>query len=105
MPERGGPTSWSGIYFQDRVAVYQLVRMLCDRALNLDDPIISVRIEAPSVVDDVLVTRQSGARVFQSVKESIDRSANPAGPWAKLWSAIRSLIELSDFDQDRDLVE
>ena len=105
MPEQGGPTTWSGIYFQDRAVVYQLIRMLWDRTLQVDDPVIVVRVEALERVDDIVLTKQSGARVFQSVKEDISRSSAKGTPWARMWNAIYDQRSRGDFDADQDVIE
>jgi tetratricopeptide (TPR) repeat protein len=105
MPEAGGPTTWSGIHFQGQVVVYHLARMLYDRALDSTDSVISVRVEAPSFVNDVLLTKESGARVFQSVKEAIKRSTMGDSAWCKMWKAIASQVLSGDFDVDRDIIQ
>jgi tetratricopeptide (TPR) repeat protein len=105
MTEAGGTTTWSGIAFQSRVAVYHLVNMLHDRALHSDDPIISVRVEAPESVDDILVTKESGIRIFQSVKESIKRENGPHRPWHRMWKTIAHQVLFSDFDVNRDIIQ
>ena len=56
MPERGGPAAQSGIHYQNSVAALYLGR-LCDDTSRRDfERIISVRVEAPSEVDDIVVT-------------------------------------------------
>src|ERR1035437_9299213 len=105
MPIAGGPTTWSGIYFQTRVAVYDIVLMICENLQNAADPIISVRVEAPTFVDDLVVERTSGRCEFQTVKESIQRSSRADSAWAKMWQGIRAQATDSQFRRDRDIIE
>lgn len=104
MPEKGGPTTWSGIYFQDQIVVSHLVTMIWEHCINHEDPVINVRVEAPVSVDDILVTKQSGARLFQSVKEGVAYSAGPNTPWGRMWTTIYEQWR-KDFDIDRDIIE
>ncbi len=60
MTERGGPTTQSGILYQNSVAALYLGR-LCDATWRLDDQfVVHVRVEAPSDVDDIIVTFADG---------------------------------------------
>lgn len=56
MPEAGGPTTQSGILYQNAIAVLYLGR-LCDAVPRPDyQRVIHVRVEAPEDVDDTVVT-------------------------------------------------
>ncbi|MBB4509702.1 MULTISPECIES: NACHT domain-containing protein [Rhizobium] len=83
LVEAGGTATQAGIYFQNSVAALALAEML-----DLDQPIpreriVEVRVEAPEMVDDIVVRFADGHREYQSVKLSI-QIGNTA--WPRLWT-------------------
>jgi len=82
MRERGGPTTQSGILYQNSVASLYLGR-LCD-ATRRPEPerVVRVRVEAPEHVDDTLVTFADGHHAFIQAKENV-REDHEA--WRTLW--------------------
>jgi hypothetical protein len=87
MTERGGPTTQSGILYQNSIAALHLGR-LCDlRPRPARERIISVRIEAPHNVDDIVVTNADRTRDWIQAKENL-RFSGPK--WNKLWSDFES---------------
>lgn len=82
MPEAGGPATQSGILYQNSVAAVFLGQ-LCDRTNRpARDRIVRVRLEAPTEVDDVLVTFGDGRRAYVQVKEDV-RAGDAA--WKRMW--------------------
>ena len=105
MAERGGPSLLSGVHFQFQVVVCNLVTMIYDKARKYSDPICSIRIEAPTSVNDVVVTKQSGARIFQSVKENIKKENKLTSKWGQMWKAIWNQRGENNFNPDTDLIQ
>src|SRR5688572_25302886 len=87
MPQSGGSTTQSGIYYQNSVTALYLGRML--RARPGERDVTSVRAEAPESVDDTVATFADGGRDFVQAKETLPGSGRK---WKKLWS---------DFDTER----
>ncbi len=82
MSEPGGPTTQSGIFYQNSVSALFLGR-LCDAAARPDDEWVdAVRVEAPTEVDDTVVTFADGHRTFIQAKETVRSNQQP---WRKLW--------------------
>lgn len=55
MPERGGPTTQSGILYQNSVTALHLGRLCDEAARPAADRVVQVRVEAPEDVDDTVV--------------------------------------------------
>jgi len=62
MPESGGPTTQSGIFYQNTVAARALVGLLDLSPLPQHERIVEVRVEAPAHIDDVVVGYADGHR-------------------------------------------
>jgi hypothetical protein len=62
MPEPGGSTTQSGIYFQNAIAGRYLGRMLYPGSRAASQQVVEVRVEAPDYVDDVVLTFADGHR-------------------------------------------
>ena len=90
MPESGGPTTQSGIYFQNSLAALYLGRLCDPRPMPYSERIISVRIEAPEYVDDIVATFADNSRLLIQAKEALATSGDA---WNKLWSAVRRQLE------------
>lgn len=92
--ERGGTTTQSGILYQNSIAALYLGR-LCDSTPRPDKYAVeAVRIEAPSAVDDIVVTHRDGHRAFIQAKENI-RDNDEA--WQGLWKAFENQFWNADF--------
>lgn len=99
MTERGGPTTQSGIFYQNSVATLYLGR-LCDLTPRGDaDRIVEVRVEAPTDVDDTVVTYANGQRKFIQAKENIRDNGTA---WNELWKDFESQFWDPDFVKGRD---
>jgi len=97
--ERGGPTTQSGILYQNSIAALYLGR-LCDSTQRPDKYAVeAVRIEAPSAVDDIVVTHRDGHRAFIQAKENI-RDNDEA--WQGLWKAFENQFWNADFRIEKD---
>lgn len=82
MPEAGGPTTQSGIRYQNSVAALFLGR-LCDAVPRPDrERVVQVRAEAPVDVDDTVITFGDDHLLYIQAKENV-RRGDPA--WHKLW--------------------
>jgi Cdc6-like AAA superfamily ATPase len=87
MPESGGPTTQSGILYQNSIAALFLGR-LCDATSRLEsESVTQVRAETPDNVDDIVVTFADNHKAFIQAKENVRVGDNA---WKKLWQ---------DFDQ------
>jgi hypothetical protein len=85
MAETGGPTTQSGILYQNTWSALYLGRLIDPRPRGVTDTVIAVRVEAPEAVDDIVVTHADGSRSYIQAKESI----SSAGPiWIGLWKAF-----------------
>lgn len=99
MTERGGATTQSGILYQNSVAALYLGR-LCDSTPRPDQhAVTAVRVEAPTAVDDIVVTYRDGHRTFIQAKENI-RGNDSA--WQKLWKDFEDQFWNADFQNDKD---
>jgi hypothetical protein len=99
MPERGGPTTQSGIYYQNSVAALYLGR-LCDATQRPDSQrVVRVRVEAPTAVDDTVVTFADGGVTYIQAKENVRDSE---ASWADLWSDFETQFRRPEFSRGRD---
>jgi len=89
MAESGGPTTQSGIHFQNTYAALRLGRMLDATPRLRSARVVEVRVEAPTHVDDVVLTYEDGHIVYVQLKEAVAFRSNA---WNKMWS---------DFDAQR----
>src|ERR1700730_17572698 len=97
MPEAGGTTTQSGIYYQNSITALYLGQML-DGALVGSRVISEVRAEAPESVDDTVVTYADGAREFIQAKESLAS----AKAWRTLWNDFHIQRHEPTFSSQRD---
>lgn len=85
-PERGGPTTQAGIYFQNCITTLRLAKMLAQEEVVTegvsDGRIISVRSEAFAKVDDTVVTYASNRMEYIQAKLSLSFKGDP---WNTLW--------------------
>jgi hypothetical protein len=97
MPQSGGSTTQSGIYYQNSVTALYLGRML--RARPGERGVASVRAEAPASVDDTVAVFVDGGRDFVQAKETLPPSGKK---WRKLWSDFNTERRDSAFDPAKD---
>ncbi|WP_175807287.1 NACHT domain-containing protein [Burkholderia cenocepacia] len=99
MAESGGPTTQSGIYYQNTISALYLGSLLDLRARqNGNSRVISVRIEAPEEIDDTVVTYSDGAVLYIQAKEQF---ALQGEVWNKFWLAARRQNEKCRSDRDQ----
>src|SRR2546423_15499779 len=99
MSERGGSTTQSGIFYQNSVAALYLGR-LCDVTPRVDsERVVKVRVEAPTDVDDIVVSFANGGSKYVQAKENI-RDNEPA--WATLWNDFEAQFNSSNFKRGKD---
>ncbi len=96
MPEQGGPTTQSGISYQNLYAAFRIAEMLSGQELPATSKITAVRIEAPENVDDVVVTYEDGHRDYVQAKENLSASGEI---WLKIWRQFLQQYEKPDFDR------
>jgi len=100
VPEVGGPTTQSGIYYQNSVTALYLGRLLdLRRPHGIQSRIVEVRAEAPVDVDDVVITHADGSTLYIQAKEKLTTSGDA---WGKLWAAVAR--QASRFDHSRDFI-
>lgn len=85
MPEAGGTSTQSGIYYQNSVAALALSELLSFDQHVRRERVIEVRVEAPESVDDLVIRYADGHRDFRSIKLSL-RKGNVA--WTNLWKGV-----------------
>lgn len=101
MPERGGTTTQSGIYYQNSIAALFLGR-LCDMQMRpTRERVIEVRVEAPAHVDDIIVTYADRHRGWIQAKESIEQTGDV---WKTLWRDFEAQRWCHKFGPDDRLV-
>lgn len=99
MAERGGPTTQSGIYYQNSVAALFLGR-LCETAPRPDaDLVKEVRVEAPVEVDDIVVTFADGHHTYIQAKESISSDQTA---WVAVWKDFDTQYRSPSFTRTQD---
>ncbi len=101
MPERGGPTTQSGINYQNSIAALFLGR-LCDMQMRPGRKrVIQVRVEAPSSVDDIVVTYADYHQDWIQAKENISKGDEV---WSKLWRDFETQRWGREFNADDRLI-
>ncbi|WP_157838815.1 NACHT domain-containing NTPase [Achromobacter sp. DH1f] len=88
MAEAGGPTTQSGIYYQNTIAARYLGALLDLRLPSAAGAsrVISVRVEAPEHIDDTVVEFSDGHKLFIQAKEGLATSGDA---WDKFWLAAK----------------
>lgn len=99
MPERGGPTTQSGIYYQNAVAALYLGRLYDSLPRTKGERVIHVRVEAPTAVDDTVVTYDDEHNAYIQAKEAI-RTGEDA--WNKLWRDFAAQFLQTGFQRGSD---
>lgn len=99
IPERGGPATPSGFLYQNSVVALYLGR-LCDMTLRPNDQhIVKVRVEAPTDVDDVVVTFADGSTSYIQAKENVRDNESA---WTKLWNDFEAQFNNPVFTRGKD---
>lgn len=99
MSERGGPTTQSGIFYQNSVAALFLGELCDGRPVSASERVTDVRVEAPEHVDDVVVTYADGHRTFIQAKEALQPQTRP---WTGLWKDFEDQFWSSGFGRTND---
>lgn len=102
MPESGGTTTQSGIYYQNSIGALYLGRLL-DLGLPLDGTprITAVRMEAPEDVDDIVVGYSDSSTLYIQAKENFSVTGDV---WSKFWKAAQAQIVASTHSNDSILL-
>lgn len=82
MAETGGPSTQSGIYYQNTWAALYLGCLIDPLSRSANETVVSVQLEAPESVDDIVVTYRSGFKRYIQAKESLKLGTKA---WNKLW--------------------
>jgi len=89
MAETGGPTTQSGIYYQNTIAAGYMGALLDFSPSSATLRVVAVRVEAPEYVDDTVVTYADGHRIFIQAKEALKTNGEP---WEKFWAAAANQV-------------
>ncbi|MEM7532010.1 MAG: ATP-binding protein [Chloroflexota bacterium] len=103
MAESGGPTTQSGIYYQNAITTLYLGRLLDLTQRPADETVITVRPEAPSEVDDTVVTFEDNHKIFIQAKERITRTSSME--WRKLWKDFYRQFQNKEFNPKQDRLQ
>lgn len=88
MAEIGGPTTQSGILYQNSISALYLGALLdLRRPIDGSPRIIAVRVEAPEDIDDTVVTYANGSSLYIQAKENF---ALQGDVWKSFWSSVRN---------------
>jgi hypothetical protein len=99
MSEPGGPTTQTGIIYQNSLAALFIGR-ICDPARRPErERVQEVRVEAPENVDDIIVTFGDGHRAFIQAKETVGIGDDA---WRKLWGDFDAQYRGAGFQRGRD---
>jgi hypothetical protein len=98
-PESGGPTTHAGINFQNCIAVLRLARMLegAEFGEQLLGKIVAVRSEAPSDVDDIVVTYSSQRKEYIQAKLRVSPGESA---WVKMWQHFYNQYQQPNFNRE-----
>ncbi|MGB5050439.1 MAG: hypothetical protein WBO46_15955 [Caldilineaceae bacterium] len=99
MAEAGGPTTQSGILYQNSVAALYLGRLLDVAQRPISEQVVYVRIEAPEEVDDTVVRFADEHCVYIQAKERIISSSQE---WSTLWKHFDKQFRDPNFQQGKD---
>jgi len=101
MAESGGPTTQSGIHFQNAYGTLRLARMLDPRDRSPAVRIAQVRTEAPQNVDDTVLTFADKHVAYVQLKEAVTSSSDA---WRKMWADFEAQRERATFQANDRLV-
>lgn len=100
MAEAGGASTQAGIFFQNTIAALALADLLELAPMPPRERVVEVRLEAPTEVDDVVVTYADGHRDFQNIKTDV-AIGSPA--WRRLWESLHAQFNAASFGEDDQL--
>jgi hypothetical protein len=101
MSELGGATTQSGILYQNTIAALYLGRLCSGVESPPDRRIVEVRCEAPTKIDDIILTYADDHREFIQAKESLE----PRGKlWEQIWRDSAHQITEQGFQPKHDRV-
>jgi len=97
--EPGGSTTQAGIYFQNCITVLRLAGMLCGEAhaASRAGHIVAVRSEAPTEVDDTVVTWSDSRCEYIQAKLTV---APGDDTWRTLWHHFYAQYSRADFRRE-----
>lgn len=99
MTEAGGSTTQSGITYQNSVAALFLGRLLDVSNRPEKERVESVRVEAPTEVDDVVITFGDTHKMYIQAKEHIK---NNTAEWKTLWKHLDEQFRSTEFHKGSD---
>lgn len=99
MAETGGPTTQSGILYQNSVAALYLGRLLDSRKRPDNEKVVHIRVEAPEHVDDIVVRFADEHRFFIQAKENVKSSSDA---WRTMWKHFDQQFRNADFQRKKD---
>ena len=99
MSESGGSTNQSGILYQNSVAALYLGRLLDESFRPESERVIQVRVEAPTHVDDIIITFSDQHRTYIQAKENLRASSQE---WKSLWSDFDNQFRDKEFQRGQD---
>jgi hypothetical protein len=99
MPESGGPTTQSGILYQNSIAALFLGRLLDSTSRPENERVVHLRVETPDNVDDIVVTFADNHKVYIQAKEDV--SVNDSA-WKKLWADFEKQFISDKFVKGKD---
>ncbi|MCP1519249.1 hypothetical protein J2Y74_003559 [Pseudomonas migulae] len=99
MAESGGPTTQSGIYYQNTITALYLGALLDIRHPNNGMArITSVRVEAPEDIDDTVVMYADGSILYIQAKEQLSLKGEA---WVKFWDSAKKQAAKCRNDRDQ----
>lgn len=99
MSESGGPTTQSGITYQNSISALYMGRM-CDATRRPErQQVVKIRIESPTPVDDTVVTFADEHLEYIQVKETLATSGDA---WRGLWEDFWKQYNHNSFQEHRD---
>ena len=93
LPEAGGTSTQSGIYYQNSVAALALSDLLSFDQFVRREQVVEVRVEAPESIDDLVIRYADGHRDFRSIKLSLRKGSIA---WTNLWKGFGAQYHCSE---------
>jgi hypothetical protein len=87
MPESGGTTTQAGIVYQNSVAALAMLDLVDMAPTPSSQRVTDVRVEAPELVDDIVIRYADGTATYENVKLELDRRGKP---WRTLWAQLHA---------------
>ncbi len=99
MTEVGGSTTQTGIYYQNSVSALYLGRLLDASNRPDSERVEKVRVEAPTEVDDTVITFADGHQTYIQSKEHLKHSGDE---WKTLWKHFDKQFRGNEFRLNQD---